>query len=60
MKKWKKIEQRQEEILQNQEKQGKHIDRLRDFYKIMYEQQSIFNQLCTNQMNDIEAKSEGL
>ena len=53
-----KIEQRQEQILQNQEKQEKYIDRLEDLYENMYEQQTTFNQQCTNQMASIETQLE--
>ncbi|GFY90989.1 hypothetical protein Acr_07g0011850 [Actinidia rufa] len=55
-----KIEQRQEEIFQKQEKQGKYIDRLGDLYKNLYKQQTAFNQQYSNQMNDIVAQLEGL
>ena len=55
-----KIEQSQEEILKNQEKQEKCIDRLKDLYENLYELQTAFNEQYSEKMNDIEAQLEGL
>ena len=43
-----RIEQRQVEIIQTQEKQGQYIDRLENLYENLYEQQTTFNQQYSN------------
>ncbi|GFS30364.1 hypothetical protein Acr_00g0011470 [Actinidia rufa] len=49
-----------EQVLQNQERQEKSIDRLKDLYENPYEQQTAFNQQYTEKMASIKNQLEAL
>ena len=54
------IEQRQEEIIQNQKKQEQYINQLGDLYENLYKQQTTFNQQYIERITGIETQLEGL